>query len=276
MDGTGALATPVKLPAYIRAAAPPAICAFRLSQNRLHIHTACLGFVAFVASLTFAAAQTPTLTFLTGPAAAYRTLSAERDYEGIAELWDDAERPALLPEVGLRHSQRTGAKSSLSGSIFYSVLGYDYEQRNLRFGSQWNGTEFDPTLPSGEPLGVSPVVGHRFHYVTLTVEYAYTLRPDEHRFNISLRGGAEPGLLVGQYTRLRANDGSRYSRKLEADLQSFSVSLRASVSLTYRLTPDWSIVAEPNLRHQLTPLSSGNLRTRLNSAGVLVGVQRGL
>ncbi len=247
-------------------------------KSRIHVihRTAHLGLAALCLLATGATAQRPALTLLAGPTAAYRTIAAEEGFGGVAELYHDAERVAVLSEVGLRHSQHISRRGSMSGTVFYSALGYDYLQADLRFGSQWNGSEFDPGISPEPVAAVRPVVGHRFHYVTVPIEYAYAIADDWQRFTLSVRGGAEPGILVSQRVRLRANDDSRYSRDLDADLRGFSLSLRASLSLAYELTPAWSLVAEPNYRRQVTPLNDGPLVTRLHSAGFLLGMQHRL
>ncbi len=225
--------------------------------------------------VTSALAQRPELTFFAGPSIAYRTLSAQGNHSYLAGAFDDTDRRAVLGEVGLRHSQAVGKRSRLSGGLTYGTLGYNFSEAPLKWGSQWNGTAFDPTLPSGEP-DASPLIGHRFTYVAAPIEYAYQLLGDGHSVRLSLRGGAEPAILVGQVQRLRASDNSRYSRELDGLFHGYSLGLRTGLSVSYGMAPGWAIVAEPTFRHQLLPLIEGLLQTRLYSTSLMLGIQRTL
>ncbi len=208
--------------------------------------------------------------------ATYRVVVADDEYEGLASRLGEAEGVSVLADLGLRHSQYISERWLLSGAIFYSEMGYNFSETSAPLRRPWNEGVVDPN-PQPEPgPAVRTDVGHRFHYVSVPLEVAYDLLPLRDRFSLRVRGGAEPGLLIGQFTRLRANDGSRYSRDLDADLKGYSLSLRTSLSLSYQLSSDWNVLAEPTFRQQLTPLSSGAITTRLNSTGLLFGIQRNL
>ena len=199
---------------------------------------------------------------------AYRELSAKAAWaESFKESFNDIETVALLPAVGLRYRLGLNPRHSVALGLSLSQMGYNQRARDLTWGSQWNGTVFDPTLP-GENLRF---VGERYSYLTTAMTYAYTLTRPGAKLAIQLSGGIESGLLLSSRTVI-ARDGQRESQRIEArDYRQFNIGFLSSVMLQRRMSQRLTLFAEPTFRHQLTAIEANFIQGRLWTAGLALG-----
>lgn len=72
----------------------------------------------------------------------------------------DAKLNTLNPNIGISYSQKVNrsmkVSAGLQGGFFYRTIDVD----NLRWGKQYNGTSYDPNLPSGENTPRSSITSY--------------------------------------------------------------------------------------------------------------------
>ena len=107
----------------------------------------------------------------------------------LADAWrtdgfDLAWRVGLSVEIAL------GERDAFLTGVRYGSLGTRPTTTDeLRWGSQWNGTEFDPDLPSGEPQRVLPF-SERIYVTEVPIEWQRALSATDDHFYV--RGGLTP------------------------------------------------------------------------------------
>ncbi len=111
--------------------------------------------------------------------------------------------------AGLGVSYQFGEQVYFASGLRYASLSSRTKRSgdDLRFGTQWNGTVFNPTISSGENID-SWVLTARTSLLALPLELRYALRSAPNRFY--LQGGVVPSLRLVTGTRSKVN-GERSS-----------------------------------------------------------------
>lgn len=106
---------------------------------------------------------------------AIRHLKLKKNYVGIAlnifsDKAGDAKLGSLMPNIGINYVTKASKFSKLSGGIQFGMVYRTINVSALRWDSQYDGYEYNASLPSGETTPQSSIVsfdaggGINFHY----------------------------------------------------------------------------------------------------------------
>lgn len=213
-----------------------------------------------VAATQLKAQSIQSLTLLGRADVAYRSSRSLSGNDEVLAVFDEVDEVALLPALELRYARSLGGPHGLRAGIGYSVVGWNVEQRELRWGCQFDGEKLDPTVECAEDA--DRLRGYRYHVVSVPVGYAYTLRALSERWSLALAAVVEPSWL--RYAGVLYASGARTEPQFPPGRRegSFVVGVADSASLGYRLRESVAVRIEPAYRHHLSRLNDGDFRYR--------------
>ncbi len=162
----------------------------------------------------------------------------------IGRRLNKGDDPGFAYRFGAAYSLQVSPKMYLSTGVQYASLASKrfFDAGDLRWGTQWNGTEFDPNIPSGEDFGSFTRRDRKF-----LIEVPLSLRRyicAQKRFYI--HGGLTPSIHLHDKDILEEEGGDREAiRDTNADFQTFQLAARTGVGM------DWPLCEKFNLFTQL-------------------------
>ncbi len=174
--------------------------------------------------------------------------------------------------AGLGLSYRLDDRTSLSTGARYEYLSSRQVRTSgdLRWGSQWNGTEFDPSLPGGELVGTITNT-ERVNLVEIPLEVRRALNDKANHFYV--QGGVVPSVLLGVKARMQAN-GVDFESTTDR-FGNFWLAATAGVGYQWQCSEGWAIYGQLSGTVQLLEEYSGS-QSRRWDGGLITGVRLSL
>ena len=230
-------------------------------------------YLAFaLATATSVAAQSTTSI---GPEVGFggsHYLAEEGSIQAILAAGDD---PGCAWRMGARLQHELSARTYVTSGLRLAYLSSRraVDASDLRWGSQWNGTEFDPSLP-GEDVGDGLLFISQIYLVEFPLELRYYLRADASGWYV--QGGLVPTVTIGTRTvDRRGARGARGARLQTETLRRFWLGATAAVGYEWTCSERVAFYAQTGGTVQLLE-EAPNSRSRHWDAGLMGGVRFGL
>ena len=187
---------------------------------------------------------------------------------------NEGDDPGFAYRFGAAYSLQVGPKAHLSTGFQYASLASKryLDADDLRWGSQWNGTEFEPSIPSGEDFSSTKFVDRK-----QLVEIPISLRrytSEQNRFYIHF--GLTPSLHLNYKVITKKVGANREVVKDDrVDFQTFQLAARTGVGMDWPFCEKLILFTQLNGQvHLLEEVSGSGLRwwDVSGKVGVRVGI----
>ncbi|MFK7807905.1 MAG: outer membrane beta-barrel protein [Saprospiraceae bacterium] len=211
----------------------------------------------------------------------YRTINGSGLIADIVKDSRDVEKGRLNWRAGFNYNQRLTDKLILKTGLRMAALGYKDKRDSedfytLRWGTQHNGNgEYDITYPSGEDIEFFETkTNHFFLEIPIVLRYEFS----NNKFSPYVEAGFGAMYYLFQRHVATVNGDKTVTTMPSSDdrlsANSFQIESIIAVGANYNLNENLQFFGQPTFRYHLNSLWDTDVKERLWSAGLEIGLRK--
>lgn len=205
----------------------------------------------------------------------YRYFKADENFDDSIRK---KEKGNLNWRLGFNYNQRLSERLFLKTGLRLMSLGYhrEYNFGELRWGTQHDGEgNFDPNISPDESFPNTKVsTNYVFLEVPLVLRYEFTTKKITPYIEAGF--GSAYVLQIRNTTSQEGERKSNTTSEFGENFNRFQLEGIISFGVNYNLNANWQLFTQPTFRYHLTELTDFYYKEHLWSAGLELGVRRGL